>query len=69
MIKSNLMQKIARSINLPFFIAIILLIMIVGRNLNPFSSDFFSYHDVTQPSRIQQFTKEIIQQTRRWATG
>lgn len=55
------MQKIGRSINPPFIIAITLLILIVGHNLNPFSSDFFSYHDVTQPSRIQQFTKEIIQ--------
>jgi hypothetical protein len=55
------MQKIGRSINLPFFIAVTVLIVIVGRNLNPLASDFFSYHDITQPSRIDQFTKELTQ--------
>jgi hypothetical protein len=61
MINRNLMQKIGRSINLPFFIAVTVLIVIVGRNLNPLASDFFSYHDITQPSRIDQFTKELTQ--------
>ena len=44
-----------------FLIALVVLIVTVGRNLNPFASDFFSYHDVTQPSRIEQFTKELTQ--------
>jgi len=61
MIHHNLVQKIYKDINLLFLIAAVVLIVTVGRNLNPFAPDFFTYHDVTQPSRIEQFTKELTQ--------
>lgn len=41
------------------FISFFLIIIILGRNLNPFSSYFFTFHDETQPARIQQFVKEL----------
>ena len=40
------------------FISILAIILFLGRDLNPFSSSFFTFHDETQPARIQQFTKE-----------
>ncbi len=61
MLNVNLMKKFGRSINLPLLIALMVLAVTVGRNLNPFALDFFSYHDVTQSSRIEQFTKELTQ--------
>ena len=42
-----------------FFIAIILVIVFFGKNLNPFSSNMFQFHDETQPARIQQFTSNL----------
>ena len=41
------------------FISILAIILFLGRDLNPFSSFFFTFHDETQPARIQQFTKEL----------
>lgn len=39
--------------------AILLVILFLGRNLNPISSKFFTFHDSTQPARIQQFTLNL----------
>ena len=35
------------------------IIFFLGRSLNPFSSSTFTFHDSTQPVRIQQFVKEL----------
>lgn len=42
-----------------FLISIFLIIFILGKDLNPFSSYFFTFHDETQPARIDQFVKEL----------
>lgn len=44
---------------LVFFLSIILMIVFFGKNLNPFSSRMFQFHDETQPARIQQFTSNL----------
>lgn len=44
---------------LVFFLSIILMIFFFGKNLNPFSSRMFQFHDETQPARIQQFTSNL----------
>ncbi|PIP14642.1 hypothetical protein COS50_00905 [Candidatus Roizmanbacteria bacterium CG03_land_8_20_14_0_80_35_26] len=44
-----------------FFITVIAIILFLGRNLNPFSSLMFEFHDATQPARIQQFTLNLKQ--------
>lgn len=44
---------------LVFLLSIILMIFFFGRNLNPFSSRMFQFHDETQPARIQQFTSNL----------
>jgi len=41
------------------FISISTIILFLGQDLNPFSPYFFTFHDETQPARIQQFTKEL----------
>ena len=41
------------------FISVLAIIFFLGRDLNPFSSFSFTFHDETQPARIQQFTKEL----------
>lgn len=41
------------------FISILAIILFLGRCLNPFSPFFFTFHDETQPARIQQFVKEL----------
>ncbi|MGB9883377.1 MAG: hypothetical protein ACPLRN_02575 [Microgenomates group bacterium] len=41
------------------FFCIFLIILFLGKDLNPFSLSFFTFHDETQPARIQQFTKEL----------
>lgn len=38
---------------------IILILIILGKNLNPFFSQFFTFHDETQPGRVHQFVKEL----------
>lgn len=50
------MNKIKK---LVFFLSIILMIVFFGKNLNPFSSRMFQFHDETQPARIQQFTSNL----------
>jgi len=35
------------------------MIVFFGKNLNPFSSRMFQFHDETQPARIQQFTSNL----------
>lgn len=40
-------------------ITICLIILFLGKDLNPFSNYFFTFHDETQPARIEQFTKEL----------
>jgi hypothetical protein len=35
------------------------MIFFFGKNLNPFSSRMFQFHDETQPARIQQFTSNL----------
>jgi hypothetical protein len=42
-----------------FLIAFIAVILFFGRNLNPFSDTVFTFHDETQPARIQQFVTEL----------
>ncbi len=44
-----------------FAIVLLLIIFFLGRNLNPFSSTMFTFHDSTQPARIQQFVLELKQ--------
>lgn len=41
------------------FFSFLLIFIFLGKDLNPFSSFFFTFHDETQPARIQQFTKEL----------
>ena len=40
-------------------LSFILIIVFLGRNLNPFSSRMFQFHDETQPARVQQFTSNL----------
>ncbi len=40
-------------------VTILSIIFFLGRNLNPFSSSMFTFHDSTQPARIQQFVSEL----------
>jgi len=40
-------------------ICVFLIIFILGKKLNPFDKNFFTFHDETQPARIEQFTKEL----------
>ena len=44
-----------------FAVALLLIVFFLGRNLNPFSSSMFTFHDSTQPARIQQFVSELKQ--------
>ena len=44
-----------------FVIVLLLIIFFLGRNLSPFSSTMFTFHDSTQPARIQQFVLELKQ--------
>ncbi len=42
------------------FIAVLLLIIFfLGSNLNPFASMMFTFHDETQPARVQQFVSNL----------
>lgn len=34
-------------------------IVLIGYQLNPFNESYFSYHDVSQPARIEQFAKNL----------
>ncbi|MEI6327131.1 MAG: hypothetical protein WCO78_03340 [Candidatus Roizmanbacteria bacterium] len=56
----NFVLKLSQKVNLIFILALGILVITVGRNLNPFAKNFFSYHDVSQPSRIEQFTHEVV---------
>jgi hypothetical protein len=40
-------------------LTLLVIILFLGRNLNPFSPQMFTFHDSTQPVRIQQFVKEL----------
>ncbi|MBI5127458.1 hypothetical protein HZA76_03295 [Candidatus Roizmanbacteria bacterium] len=40
-------------------LAALMIIFFLGRNLNPFSSVMFTFHDSTQPARVQQFTLNL----------
>ncbi len=42
-----------------FFISLFIIIFFLGKNLLPTNNYFFTFHDKTQPARIQQFVKEI----------
>lgn len=42
-----------------FIITLILIIIFFGRNLNPFSGNMFTFHDETQPARIQEFVLNL----------
>ncbi len=42
-----------------FAVVLLLIVFFIGRNLNPFSSTMFTFHDSTQPVRIQQFISEL----------
>ena len=42
-----------------FVIVLLLIIFFLGRNLNPFSSTMFTFHDSTQPARVQQFVLNL----------
>lgn len=42
-----------------FVVVFILVVLFFGRNLNPFSSTMFIFHDETQPARIQQFVLDL----------
>ena len=42
-----------------FTVVLLLIIFFLGHNLNPFSSSMFTFHDSTQPVRIQQFVSEL----------
>ncbi|MGB9883167.1 MAG: hypothetical protein ACPLRN_01475 [Microgenomates group bacterium] len=44
---------------LVFFISLFFIIFFLGRDLLPTNDYFFTFHDETQPARIQQFTKEL----------
>lgn len=40
-------------------LSLLAIVLFLGRNLNPFSSSFFTFHDSTQPARIQQFVSNL----------
>lgn len=42
-----------------FAVVFVLIIIVFGRNLNPFSNSMFTFHDETQPARIQQFVLDL----------
>lgn len=42
-----------------FVIVFIIILISLGKSLNPFTNEMFQFHDVTQPARIQQFTLNI----------
>ena len=44
-----------------FVIVLLLIIFFLGRNLSPFSSTMFTFHDSTQPARVQQFVLNLKQ--------
>jgi len=51
----SLMKKIL------LVLTLLAIILFLGRNLNPFSSQMFTFHDSTQPARIQQFVLNLKQ--------
>ncbi len=40
-------------------LTLVLVVFILGRNLNPLANTMFEFHDITQPARIQQFTQDL----------
>jgi hypothetical protein len=42
-----------------FVLFIIGIVVLLGRNLNPFSPQFFTFHDLTQVARVQEFTYSL----------
>lgn len=42
-----------------FAIVLLLIVFFLGRNLNPFSPNMFTFHDETQPARVQQFVLNL----------
>lgn len=50
------MIQLRRHVGLIFLTVILL---VIGKNLNPFTDSYFAYHDVTQPARIEQFAKNL----------
>lgn len=42
-----------------FIISLFVIIFLLGYQLLPTNDYFFTFHDITQPARIEQFTKEI----------
>lgn len=42
-------------------LSLLSIVLFLGRNLNPFSSQMFTFHDSTQPVRIQQFVLNLKQ--------
>ena len=41
------------------FISILLLVIVIGKNLNPFDNLTFDYHDITQAARVKEFTLNL----------
>lgn len=44
-----------------FLLTLIVLVFLLGKNLNPLNNDMFTFHDETQPARIQQFVLNLKQ--------
>ncbi|MBI3366080.1 hypothetical protein HY041_00430, partial [Candidatus Roizmanbacteria bacterium] len=42
-----------------FCIIFVFIVFFFGRNLNPFSNSMFTFHDETQPARIEQFVLDL----------
>ncbi len=42
-----------------FAVVLLLVVLFLSRNLNPFASTMFDFHDETQPARIQQFVLNL----------
>jgi hypothetical protein len=42
-----------------FILSLAAVIILLGKNLNPFDSSMFDFHDETQPARIQQFALNL----------
>ena len=42
-----------------FTVVLLLVIFFLGRNLNPFTPTMFTFHDETQPARVQQFVLNL----------
>lgn len=55
----QLLKKIISFRSLIFILFLLLIVGFLGRELNPFSQKIFNFHDITQFSRISEFTYNI----------